>query len=426
MRRSICLSLLCFCLVLNRTTAADTAPEVTVSQPVVREVTDYVDFTARTEAVNSVNVVARVSGYLVKTPFQEGANVKAGDLLFEIDPRPYQAQYDLALAQLNLSKTQLKFARVTLARDEQVTRVTPGSISAQQIDQERAAVEQAEAQMDVAQASLEPHKLSLEFCKVVSPIDGLVSRYYLTPGNLVTQDQTVLTTLVSLDPIYVYVDVDEPTMLRVRRAIADGRIKSPVIRHIPVLMGLQGEDGFPHKGLVNFIDNQANPATGSIMVRGIFTNPLLPGDFRLLMPGMFVRIRLPIGQPHKAVLVIDRAIGSDQGLKYVYVVSARGEIEYNRVETGPLESDGLRVVTKGLNANDHVVVSRLQKIRPGMKVQTEDIPMPLLDGRGAKRSTLGTSALSADTVPGGVPPVGSAAAGNNQPSGAGNQEAPKK
>jgi multidrug efflux system membrane fusion protein len=393
---------------------------------VVREVTDYVDFTARTEAVNSVNVVARVSGYLVKTPFQEGANVKAGDLLFEIDPRPYQAQYDLALAQLNLSKTQLKFARVTLARDEQVTRVTPGSISAQQIDQERAAVEQAEAQMDVAQASLEPHKLSLEFCKVVSPIDGLVSRYYLTPGNLVTQDQTVLTTLVSLDPIYVYVDVDEPTMLRVRRAIADGRIKSPVIRHIPVLMGLQGEDGFPHKGLVNFIDNQANPATGSIMVRGIFTNPLLPGDFRLLMPGMFVRIRLPIGQPHKAVLVIDRAIGSDQGLKYVYVVSARGEIEYNRVETGPLESDGLRVVTKGLNANDHVVVSRLQKIRPGMKVQTEDIPMPLLDGRGAKRSTLGTSALSADTVPGGVPPVGSAAAGNNQPSGAGNQEAPKK
>ena len=172
-------------------------------------------------------------------------------------------------------------------------------------------------------------------------------------------------------------------MLRVRRAIPEGRIKPYAAGHVPIFMGLQREEGFPHKGVVDFANNQVNPTTGSVLVRGVFANPLLPGDSRLLMPGMFVRVRLPIGQPHKALLVVDRAVGSDQGLKYVYVVNVRGEIEHNRIETGPLESDGLRVVTKGLNANDQVVVSRLQQVHPGVKVQTEIVPMPLLDGPGA-------------------------------------------
>jgi multidrug efflux system membrane fusion protein len=426
MRRSICFSLLCFGLALIRTTAADTAREVAVSQPVVREVTDYVDFTGRTQAVNLVNVIARVSGYLVKEPFKEGSDVKAGDLLFEIDPRPYQAQFDVALAKVNQSKTQLRLAQVVLARDEQVSRATPGSVGSQQIDQDRAAVDEAQSQINVAQAALEPCKLNLDFCKVTSPIDGLASRYYLTPGNLVTRDQTVLTTIVSLDPIYTYVDIDEPTVLRIRRAVSEGRMNPIAAGHIPVLMGLQNEDGFPRKGVVDFINNQVNPATGSVPVRGVFANPLLPGGQRMMMPGMFVRIRLPIGQPHKALLVTERAIGSDQGLKFVYVVNDRGEIEHKRIETGPLESDGLRVVTNGLNANDRVVVSRLKQVRPGVKVQTEVVPMPLLDGRGAESSKVRAGALPADSVPGGVPPAGAAAAGDNQPPGAGNQEAPKK
>ncbi len=425
MRRSICFSLLCFCLALNRTTAADAVPEVTVSQPVVREVTDHVDFTGRTQAVTTVNVVARVTGYVVKEPFKEGSDVKTGDLLFEIDPRPYQAQYDQALSQVDLQKAQLKLAQARLERDEQVTRATPGAVSVQQLDDDRGAVDVAMAQVKAASASLEVYKLNLNFCKVPSPIDGQAGRCYLTTGNLAIQDQTLLTTVVSRDPMYVYFDVDEPTVLRVRQAVNDGRIKPAGAGPLPILMGLQGEEGFPHKGAVNFVNNEVNSTTGSVLVRGIFANPLLAGGSRLLMPGMFTRVRLPIGQPYKALLVTERAIGSDRGLKYVYVVNARGEIENKRIETGPLESDGLRVVTQGLKADDQVVVGRLQQVHPGVKVQIEVVPMPLPDGRGTERSQPRAGDLPSGSVPGGIPPAGSAA-GENQPSGPGSQETPKK
>ncbi len=170
-------------------------------------------------------MVARVTGYLVKAPFREGAEVKQGDLLFEIDPRPYQAQCDVALAQVDLSKAQFDLAQATLARDQQATRTTPGAVSAQQLDQDRATVVQAEAQTKVAQASLETYRLNLDFCKVISPIDGRVSRCFLTPGNLVTQDKTVLTTVVSLDPIFACFDIDETSMLRVQQAIGEERTK---------------------------------------------------------------------------------------------------------------------------------------------------------------------------------------------------------
>ena len=282
------------------------------------------------------------------------------------------------------------------------------------------------AQIKVAEASLEPCKLNLAFCKVVSPIDGRVSRANLTPGNLVTQDKTVLTTIVSLDPMYAYFNVNAPTLLRVRQATKAGLLKANGAGHIPIFMGLPDEEGSPHKGEVNFVNNQVNPATGSVLARGIFGNPVLSGGYRLLMPGMYARIRLPIGQPHKALLVIDRAIGSDQGSKYVYLVNAQGEIEYNRIETGPLESDGLRVVTKGLNADDQVVVSGPRLIHPGVKVNAEEIPMPLLDGRATEKSKPRAGTLQPDSVSGGTPPAGSAAAGNQQSSGADNQKAPKK
>ena len=169
-------------------------------------------------------------------------------MLFQIDPRPYQAQYDQAVGQVNLYKAQLRLAQVTLARDEQLRSNTPGAVSAQQVDQDRAAVAEADAQVKAAEASLEAYKLNLSFCKVTSPIDGQVSRYYLTLGNLVTQDQTLLTTVVSLDPMYAYVDVDEPTVLRVRRAINAGQIKPYSAGQIPILMGLQGEEDFPREG----------------------------------------------------------------------------------------------------------------------------------------------------------------------------------
>ena len=199
------------------------APAVPVSQPVEREVTDYVDFTGRTDAVDTVSIVPRVTGYLVKMPFEEGSLVKTGDALFEIDPRPYKAQLDQASGQVDLYQAQLELARTTLARYLALSK-TPGTVSQQELDQYRAAVKQGEASVKAAQASLEVYKLNLSFCSVTSPIDGMVGRYFYTIGNLVNQDQTLLTSIVSLDPMYAYFDIDEPTLLTINKAIEAGEI----------------------------------------------------------------------------------------------------------------------------------------------------------------------------------------------------------
>jgi multidrug efflux system membrane fusion protein len=407
------------------------APAVPVSQPVARQVTDYVDFTGRTEAKEAVDVRARVTGYLVSIPFREGSEVKGpespaliaasavgllaspnhrgavlatsglnhpiyqGDVLFQIDARPYQAQFDQAQGQLNLNLAQLKLAQTTYARDLAIYRSGgAAAISQQQLDQDRAAVDEADARVKSYQASMEVYRLNLNFTKVTAPITGQVSRYYLTPGNLVVQDQTLLTTVVSLDPMYAYFAMDEATLLRIRRAINEGRIKRPQDGVIPVFMGLQGEEGYPHKGAVNFVNNQVDPTTGSISVRGVFPNPRPEGGARLLSPGMFVRIRFPIGQAHPAVLVIDRAISSDQGMKkYVYVVDAQNAVQYRPVTTGALQEDGLRVITEGLKADDWVVVGGLQQVRPRMPVRTDQIPMPSIvtQDSGAKTQESGGS-----------------------------------
>jgi membrane fusion protein, multidrug efflux system len=358
---------------------------VPVSKPVVREVTDFVDFTGRTEAIQSVDIRPRTTGYLVKMSFEEGAEVKAGDLLFIIDPRPYQAQLDQAAGQVNLYQAQLKLAKTTYARDRAINNITPGSISRQQLDQDEAAVEEADARVKAFVKNMEVYKLNHEFTNVVSPISGMISRYYLTLGNLVNQDQTLLTTVVSLDPIYAYFDMDEPTLLRIRKAINEGKMKRrrPNGLRVPVFMGLQGEAGFPHEGSVNFVNNQLNPTTGSILVRGAFPNPEPPEGTRLLSPGMFVRMRLPIGEPHSAVLVVDKAIGSDQGIKFVYLIDKESKAQYRRVTTGSLQEDGLRVITEGLSPDEWVVVSGLQQVRPRMPVKVEQVPMPSLDRQPA-------------------------------------------
>ena len=237
-------------------------------------------------------------------------------------------------------------------------------------------VDEADARVKAFEKSMEISKLSYEFTRVVSPIDGQISRYYLTLGNLVNQDQTLLTTVVSVDPMYVYFEMDEPTLLRTRKAVNEGKIKLPDKgTEIPVSMALEGEDGFPHQGTINFVNNQVNPGTGSILVRGVFPNPLPKRGRRLLSPGMFVRIRLPIGQPHPALLVTDRAVGSDQGLKYVYVLDAENKAQYRRVTTGAPQDDGLRVIEQGLKPDDWVVFGGLQQVRPRMTVRPERAPM---------------------------------------------------
>jgi membrane fusion protein, multidrug efflux system len=257
-----------------------------------------------------------------------------------------------------------------------VATAVPGGVSKELLDKDAAAVAEAEARVKAYQASTEVYKLNVGFTKVTAPIDGQVSRYYLTLGNLVNQDQTLLTTVVSLDPMYAYFDMDEPTLLKIRRAVEAGRMKR-LQEGGPVLLGLQGENGFPHRGTINFINNQVNPTTGSISVRGVFANPRRPDADRLLSPGMFVRIRLPIGPAHPALLVIDRAIATDQGLKYVYVLDAENKAEYRRVTTGPLQPDGLRVVD-GLHPDDWVVIGGQQQVRPKMQIRPDRVPMPTI------------------------------------------------
>ena len=353
---------------------------VPVSNPVSRLVTEYVDFTGRANAVGSVNIIPRVTGYLDKMPFKEGSEVKKGDLLFEIDPSPYKAQFDAAKAKVALSEASLKLAQVTNSALRSWPKRKKLPVSKQDLDKYKALEEEADANLDLSKANLEAAKLNLDWTKVTSPIDGQISRFYLTLGNLVNQDQTLLTTVVSLDTMYAFFDMDEPTYLRIKRAINEGKIKlAGGADKIPVLMGLQGEEGYPHKGEINFIDNQVFPTTGSISWRGVFANPKGLGGQRVLSPGMFVRIRLPIGQPHEALLVIDRAVWSDQGLKNVYVVDADNKVQAKRISTGALQEDGLRVV-EGLQADDWVVVGAIQQVRPRMLVRPDKIaPCPPSD-----------------------------------------------
>jgi multidrug efflux system membrane fusion protein len=364
--------------------AGNAPAAVPVSHPVRRDVTDSVDYTGRTDAVNSVAIRPRVTGYLVRMPFTEGAQVKAGDLLFEVDPRPYQALVDQAEAQVKLQQTRLRYAQTTLERDRSIAQASPGAVSQQLLDQDLAAVQEAESSINAAKSTLRGYQLNLSFCQVTSPIDGQVSRYYYTLGNLVNQDQTLLTTVVSLDPLYVYFDMDERTVLNVRDAVNRGEMQAERPRwwsrgvKLPVDMGLENEDGFPHKGYINFVNNAVNPTTGTLASRGVFDNPLPPNGQRRMSPGMFVRVRLPISRPHPAVLVIDRVIGTDQGLKFVYVVGKDNKVAYRRVTTGALQDDGLRVVT-GVDPDELVVVGSLQQVRPAMTVNPDETPMPTIN-----------------------------------------------
>jgi multidrug efflux system membrane fusion protein len=348
---------------------------VPVSYPVKRSVTEVVEFTGRTDAVQSVGIRARVTGFLTEVNFKEGTEVKKDEVLFEIDPRPYRAQRDQAVSQVGVAKAQHKLAMATLARAKQL--LEKNAISQQEVDQDQAAVDQAAAQIEAAKANLKVFQLNLDFTEVRTPIAGKVSRYFYTIGNLIIQDQTLLTTVVSVDPIYAYFDMDERTVLRIRKAINKGLIKPRLhVDDLPVEMGLDGEEGYPHAGSIDFVNNVVNPSTGTVAVRGKFENPEPENGRRLITPGMFVRIRLPIGEPRPSLLVVDRALGSDQGLKFVYVIDAENKVQYRRVTPGPLQDDGLRVIEEGLKGDDRVVVGALPQLRPRMLVDPELSAMP--------------------------------------------------
>jgi RND family efflux transporter MFP subunit len=335
-------------------------PEVVVTLPVVRQVTDYEDFTGRTEAKAAVEVRARVTGYLERVLFKEGTEVKQGDPLFEIDPRPYQAELQRAEATLAQSQARLRRCERDLKRANDL--LPQNAISQDDFDQISGDRDEAAAAVKLAEASRDLAQLNLSFTRVTAPITGRISRQLIDPGNLVKADETALTTIVSMDPIYAYFDQDERTLLRVRRLVRAGVLKTIQESAVPVLLGLVDEEGFPHEGRIDFADNRVDAMTGTLRLRGVFANPQ-----RMLSPGLFVRIRLPIGAPHAAVLVSDQALGTDQGQSFVYVVNSKNEVVHHTVTVGPLEG-GLRVIEQGLAKDERVIVNGLQRVRPGVKV----------------------------------------------------------
>jgi RND family efflux transporter MFP subunit len=346
-------------------------PPVTVSYPVEREVTDYAEFTARTSAVDSVELRARVSGYLDKVNFKEGALVNKGDVLFEIDPRTYQTTLDHAKASLSAAEARLKRADADLERGKQI--VGP-ALSREDFDRRVSDKGEAAATVQAQRAAVDRANLELGFTKVAAPVSGRVSRYYVTVGNLIQAGDltggTLLTTIVSVDPMYAYFDVDENTVQRVMQLISEGKAPPRDDINIPVWLGLATEDGFPHRGTINFIDNQLNPKTGTMRVRGVF-----PNKDEMLFPAYFGRVRVPIGVAHKTLLISERALDTDQGQKVVYVVGQDNRVTVRPVQLGALH-DGLREVTNGLNAGERVIVNGLQQVRPGMNVEANLVNMP--------------------------------------------------
>jgi RND family efflux transporter MFP subunit len=345
---------------------------VTVSHPVEREVTDYADFTARIAAVDSVDVRALVGGYLNKLNFKEGALVKKGDVLFELDARPYQEALDQAKARVRLDEAQLKFDEAEYERD--LNLFNRGAVSHSELDKARAARDKDLANIAADKAQVASYELDLVYAKLVAPISGRISRYNVTVGNLIqagTQGGgTLITTIVSVDPIYAYFDVDEGTVQRLRRSARDGKTESAEEPAWHVSLGLATEEGFPHQGTINFADNQVNAQTGTLRVRGVF-----PNKDESLIAGYFARVRIPTGKPHRALLVSDRALDNDQGQKVLYVLNDRDEVVSRPVRVGALH-DGLRAIEDGLKSGERVIVGGLLQVRPGVIVEPTLVPMP--------------------------------------------------
>lgn len=402
-------------------------PEVLVSAPVERVVTDYVEFPGRTEAVHTVEVRSHVTGYLDKIHFMEGNEVKEGDLLFEIDPRPYEAE--LARADATVVQTEARARRMDADYQRAIKLLQDKAIAQQEFDTVAGDRAEANANVGVAKANRRLAETNLSYTKIRASVDGRISRRFVDPGNLVKADETPLTVVVTQDPMYAYFDVDERTTLQLQRLMRAGKLRwtpgqinsqqafgvrfclsavgscfpSPVgcswllpvascllpTGVMKVQLGLADEDGVSREGAVNFADCRIDAESGTWRLRGVFAN-----SDRVLSPGMFVRVRLLLGDPHPAVMIAEQALGTDQGQKFVFVVKNKLDpnttsmaidpktgkpvelAEYRRVKVGKLQ-DGLRVITEGLSKNEMAVVSGLQRIRPkDPAVIGKMVPMP--------------------------------------------------
>src|SRR5271165_1047563 len=338
-------------------------PPVTVATPIRKEIVEWDEYTGRTEAVESVQIRPRVSGYIDQISFKDGQLVKPGDVLFVIDPRPYQDVLDQAKANLQNADAQRQLKEANFARAQ---RLFQNNVTAKE-DYDTSVTEknQAEAEFAQARASVNSAALNVEFTEVKSPIQGRISRQLVTRGNLVQADSTVLTKVVSVDPIYTYFNVDERTIQKYLNQIQGGQLKDPRASFMPVYLQVEGETGFPHEGVVDFVENTYNASTGTLQIRGRFKN-----DDAYLYPDAFVRIRIAGTPKYEAVMISDRAVGTDQGQKFVLLVDDNSVVQVRPVELGPVV-DGLREVRKGLRLGDRVIINGLVNARPGSKVTAQ-------------------------------------------------------
>jgi RND family efflux transporter MFP subunit len=338
---------------------------VNVVTVIEKEVNEWDEFTGRLEAVESVEIRPRVSGYITEVHIEAGAVIKKGDLLYVIDPRPYQADFDRAAAEFERMQAQLKLAQIELDRAKDLR--TKNTISASEFDQKAATYQGASAAAASAEAAKNSAALNLEFTQIKSPIDGRVSDARITLGNLVQPGagpESVLTTVVSVDPIYAKVDADENAILKYVKLSEEGKRVSARTAKIPAFVELGNETGFPHEGYIDFVDNRLDPGTGTVRARAVLKN----WNPNLITPGFFVRVRVAGATSYRAALIPDKVISSQQGVKYVFVVKADNTLERRNLETGTM-FEGKRIVKSPLKDGEKVVSTRLQLIQPGMTVQ---------------------------------------------------------
>lgn len=353
----------------------DKTPKVEVTTPVTGTITDYEDFTGRLDALKTTDIRAHVSGYILKAPFKEGDEVHEGDILFEIDSRTFEADYNQADANLKLAIADSKLQEKNAKRA--TTLVRSQAMSQEDYETAVATAEKSRATVKSNEAAKNRAKVYLDYTKVTAPWSGRISRRLVDPGNLVNADNTVLTTLVTEDPLYAYFDVNERTYLELV-----GSSTGRSVLGLPVLMRLANEAEFVRPGTIDFVDNRVNAMTGTIRMRGVF-----PNEAKILKPGLFVRIRLPIGASYKALMIPDQAVLSDQGRKYVFVVNDQKKVVYRPVELGQ-EIEGLRVIKqaviskgviqRGLAPGEQVIITGTQRVRADDIVETikKDPPKP--------------------------------------------------
>ncbi len=369
-------------------------PQVSVSQVLEREVAEWDEYTGRLEAVKTVEVRPRVAGAIERVAFKDGALVKKGELLFQIDPRPYQAELDKAQAEAQRAVARAALTKAELQRAQKL--VEARAMSREEFDQRRTAHAEAESAIRAANAAVASAKLNLEFTQIRAPIAGRISRALITEGNLVAGGPTgapvatLLTTIVSVDPIYVFFEADERSFLKYADLAREGtRPSSREVRN-PVLMGLANEEGYPNKGYVDFVENRLDASTGTMRGRAVFENK--DGRFT---PGLFARVRLVGSAPYRATLINDRAVGTDQGQKFVLVVDDKSAAQYRVIKLGPL-IDGLRVVREGLKAGETIVVNGIQRVQPGMIVTAHKVSMETLQPEGNEAQASKTAPRDVD------------------------------